>query len=79
MTRSSKSVTLAAESAAGIMRCFQAVELEAERLAGEQNGNRIVRAVLDESGLRAVISDGKATIEIADGKVAVSVNNGSEE
>jgi hypothetical protein len=70
MTRSSKSVTLAAESAAGIMRRFRAVEAEAERIAGEQNGNRIVRAVLDESGLRAVISDGK---------VAVSVNNGSEE
>lgn len=45
---------------------------------GEQNGARLVRAVLDGAGLHAVISDGKATIEIVNGAVAVSVTNGEE-
>jgi hypothetical protein len=76
MSRSSKSITLAADNAAGILRRFQA---EAERIAGEQNGAKMVRAVLDQNGLHAVISDGHSTIEIANGAVAVSVKQEVEE
>ena len=79
MTRSNKSITVAAGNAAGILRRFQAVELEADRIAGEQNGSRMVRAVLDDNGLHVLMRDEHgAVLEIAEGKVAISVTNGEE-
>jgi hypothetical protein len=70
----SKSLTIAASDAGGIMKRFQAVEAEAQRVHEESQGRALVRALLDSDGLHAVISDQHgATLEIAGGKVAVSV------
>ena len=66
-------ITQAAGLAATALSRFGAVEREAQRIHQEQTGSRLVRALLDGSGLHAVITDGKATLEIASGKVAVSV------
>jgi hypothetical protein len=50
-----------------------------ERLAGEQNGTRMARAVLDGSGLHVLMRDEHgAVLEISEGKVAISLANGEE-
>jgi hypothetical protein len=76
MATKSKSLTLAA---VGILKRFQAVEREAERIAAGQNSTQLVQALLNDDGLHAIISDGRATIEIANGQVAVSVKGESGE
>ena len=72
-SKGNNAISIAAADAATAITRFSAVEREAQRIHQEQTGSRLVRALLDGSGLHAVITDGKATLEIADGKVAVSV------
>jgi len=53
---------------------WNAAEEEAQRHHTTASSRKIVKAVMNGSGLHAFISDGKATIEICDGAIAVSVN-----
>lgn len=73
--KSHNAVTVAASKAGSIATRFSAVEAEAERIHAEQSGAKLVRAMMNGSGLHAILSDGKATLEICDGAVALSVSD----
>jgi hypothetical protein len=76
----STAVTVAAQSSAGVMARFNAVEAEARRISEEANGRTIARAFLGQDGVHALLTDEHGTtLEIAGGKIAVSVRALEEE
>lgn len=52
---------------------FASVEAEASRIHAEQSGSRIVKALMNGSGLHVLVTDGKTILEIAGGVTALSV------